>query len=209
LWCLALLVGYAPWWSPATPIFGGTKHWLTAYPFLALLAGRGFRLVALALERAGGERGFWNRLPLPALGAASVSLVSVVMALRVHPFGLSAYTPLVGGAAGAATLGLNRTFWGYTTGSLSDYIDRRAPQGSSIYVHDTALPSFDMLRADGRLREDLRGSLSIAGSNLALYHHEPHMSRVEHQIWMDYGSVTPSAMLTHDGVPVTWIYQRR
>ena len=27
---------------PSTPIFGGTKHWFTAYPFLALLAGVGF-----------------------------------------------------------------------------------------------------------------------------------------------------------------------
>jgi hypothetical protein len=134
--------------------------------------------------------------------------VSIVMALRVHPYGLSAYTPLVGGAPGAATLGLNRTFWGYTTGSLTDFINQRAPQAGTIYVHDTALQSFDMLRADGRLRDDLRGSLSIAGSNLALYHHEPHMSRVEYQIWVDYGTVVPAAMLTHDGVPVTWIYER-
>src|SRR5262249_23063075 len=39
LWLLAVAISYAPWLSPKTPIFGGTKHWLTAYPFVALLAG--------------------------------------------------------------------------------------------------------------------------------------------------------------------------
>ncbi|MGF2075737.1 hypothetical protein, partial [Enterococcus casseliflavus] len=34
---------------PWTPIFGGTKHWFTAYPFLALFAGAG---VDRALDRA-------------------------------------------------------------------------------------------------------------------------------------------------------------
>ncbi|MEO6598788.1 MAG: glycosyltransferase family 39 protein, partial [Polyangiaceae bacterium] len=33
LWLLCLLTCYAPWWSDQTPIFGGTKHWMTAYPF--------------------------------------------------------------------------------------------------------------------------------------------------------------------------------
>src|SRR5678809_666544 len=27
LWLLCLLTSYAPWLSPNTPIFGGTKHW--------------------------------------------------------------------------------------------------------------------------------------------------------------------------------------
>ena len=37
-----LVVISLPW----TPIFGGTKHWFTAYPFLALFAGFGFALRA-------------------------------------------------------------------------------------------------------------------------------------------------------------------
>ena len=37
-----LVLSYAPWLLDTTPIFGGTKHWLNAYPFLALFAGLGF-----------------------------------------------------------------------------------------------------------------------------------------------------------------------
>jgi hypothetical protein len=201
LWLVCLLVSYAPWWSTGTPIFGGTKHWITAYPFVCLFAGLGF----VRICEAGREL---SRRATPALIGAAVLVGPVVMTLHAHPFGLSAYTPLVGGAPGAATLGLNRTFWGYTTQELAPFINRRAPARGTVYVHDTALQSFAMFQEDGRLRRDLRGSLNIAASDVALYHHEPHMSRVEQQIWLEYGTLAPSAIATFDGVPITWAYAR-
>ncbi len=202
LWGACLLVSYAPWWSSGTPIFGGTKHWMTAYPFLCLFAGLGFVKVCEA------ARSLSPRLLRPSLLGAALLLGPVVMTLHAHPFGLSAYTPLVGGAPGAASLGLNRTFWGYTTQGLAPFINQRAPARGTVYVHDTALQSFAMFQEDGRLRRDLRGSLNIAASDVALYHHEPHMSRVEQQIWIEYGSIAPSAIVTFDGVPISWAYAR-
>lgn len=202
LWAVSILVSYAPWLSSSTPIFGGTKHWLPAYPFLALFAGLGFARVLEAVRAA------WPRLAQPVALAACVVLGPLVMTLHSHPFGLSAYTPLVGGAPGAASLGLNRTFWGYTTQSLAPFINQRAPRRSAVYVHDTALASFAMFQEDGRLRPDLRGTLDIAASAIALYHHEPHMSRVEHQIWLDYATLEPAAIATFDGVPIAWAYAR-
>jgi hypothetical protein len=202
LWAVAIAMSYAPWWSTSTPIFGGTKHWLTAYPFLCLFAGLGFSKV---LEAA---RSFSPRLahPLPLAGCVLVG--PVVMSLHAHPFGLSSYTPLVGGAPGAASLGLNRTFWGYTTQELAPFVNERARARSSVYLHDTAFQSFAMFQADGRLRRDLRGTLDIASSSMALYHHEPHMRRVEQQIWVEYGTQAPSAIATFDGVPIAWVYAR-
>jgi hypothetical protein len=207
LWLLLVLLAYAPWWSGDTPIFGGTKHWITAYPFLALLAGRGFSTIHAGIERFLPARGPAQRALTPAL-IASVLVGPVVMTLHSHPFGLSFYTPLVGGAAGAANRGLNRTFWGYTTGSLTSFLNEHAPEAASIYVHDTALQSFRMLQNDGRLRPDLTGTLAISASDLALYHHEPHMSRVEYQIWVDYGTLVPSKIALYDGVPIAWVYER-
>jgi len=58
------------------------------------------------------------------------------------------------------------------------------------------------------VRRDLNPTLALFGSQAALYHHEPHMSRVEYQIWMDYGTVTPFALAAFDGVPVAWAYLR-
>jgi hypothetical protein len=195
-------MSYAPWLLTSTPIFGGTKHWLTAYPFLCLFAGFGFSRVGEALRQVLAR-------PIAApLAAVCVLAGPVVMTLHAHPFGLSAYTPLVGGAPGAASLGLNRTFWGYTTQSLAPFVDHSAPRRGRVYVHDTALPSFAMFQEDARLRPDLRPTLDIATSDVALYHHEQHMSRVEHQIWVDYGTLAPSAIAAFDGVPVPWAYAR-
>ena len=206
LWLLCLLMCYAPWWSNNTPIFGGTKHWMTAYPFLCLFAGRGFKFAAERIAELSAHR-LWARLS--PIGLAATLLVGpLCMTLHSTPWGLSFYTPLVGGEPGAATLGLNRTFWGYTTGALQGFINQAAPPRANVYVHDTALQSWEMLRVDERVRPDLRGSLSIAGSSLALYHHEPHMRRVEYETWLDYGHAAPATVGTFDGVPIVWLYAR-
>ncbi|HVR20341.1 MAG TPA: glycosyltransferase family 39 protein [Polyangiaceae bacterium] len=210
-WVIGLLVSYAPWISSDTPIFGGTKHWITAYPFLCLLAGHG---VALVAERIGSSvaslKNSWLERPyVVPIAVASTCLVGpLTMTLHSQPWGLSFYTPLVGGAPGAASLGLNRTFWGYTTGALTDELDARAERPVAVYVHDTALQSFEMFQRDGRLSPNLRPTLAIQASRLALYHHEPHMRRVEYEVWVDYGTRAPAAMGAYDGVPVAWLYER-
>lgn len=210
LWLMSILVVYAPWWSTNTPIFGGTKHWMTAYPFLCLFAGAGFEVVARQLDAALASLPVraWVRSALPLGAGSAVIAAPLAMTSGAHPWGLSSYTPLVGGAVGAATIGLNRTFWGYSTGAVQDDVNVLAPPEARVYLHDTAQPSFAMMRRDGRLRPDLRDTLDIARSEIALYHHEPHMSRVEHQIWVIYGTASPAVVGTHDGVPIVWVYAR-
>jgi hypothetical protein len=207
LWLLGLLISYAPWFSSNTPIFGGTKHWMTAYPFLCLFAASGFKLAASRLVELFGAKAR-TAAAAPVALAGLVLVGPLVMTLHSHPWGLSAYTPLVGGAPGAATLGLNRTFWGYTTGKVQDFLNEHVPPNGTVYVHDTALQSWERMRADDRLRRDIHPTLSIAASSFALYHHEPHMARVEHQIWVAYGTLRPAYIATYDGVPVIWVYAR-
>jgi len=206
LWLLCLLMCYAPWWSDGTPIFGGTKHWMTAYPFLCLFAGRGFALAAARIQSLLPGKSWASAAP-PVL-AGAVLLGPLWMTLHSSPWGLSFYTPLVGGAPGAASLGLNRTFWGYTTGAVQGELNQRAIPRANVFVHDTALASWEMLRADHRVRSDLRGGLSIPASSLALFHYEPHMRRVEYQTWVEYGHAAPAALRTYDGVPIVWLYAR-
>jgi hypothetical protein len=207
LWALCVLTSYFMWSLPDTPIFGGTKHWLTAYPFLALFAGYGFaRLVSLVVAISAG------RATLRAAAPWALAFCTLVgpLATTWHsvPWGLAAYMPIVGGAPGAATLGLNRSFWGYTTGSVTGYLNQNASRGDRVFLHDTALDSFRMLQRDGRLRRDVKPWGAVAGSKLALYHHEQHMSRVEFMIWVDYGTTVPAHVATYDGVPIIWVYRR-
>jgi hypothetical protein len=214
LWALCILVSYAPWVSNSSPIFGGTKHWIIAYPFLCLFGGVGFvLLVRAACATLSPFRPTFFR---PAHGWLTRGLLAVVlltgpfmMTAHSHPWGLSTYLPIVGGAPGGATLGLNRSFWGYTTGAIAPEINRAGKDGRSrIFVHDTALQSWQMMEADGRVKKGFRPQLDVPGTAIAIYHHEQHMARVEHQIWVDYGTVRPAHIGAFDGVPVVWTYLR-
>ncbi len=205
-WLLCVLVSYAPWISSNSPIFGGTKHWITAYPFVCLLGGLGFDWVLREI-RSLSSAPWLGRIAAPAM-TLSCLVGPLAMTQNSHPWGLSCYTPLVGGAPGAATLGLNRTFWGYATGSVQDFINDKAPPRARAFVHDTALQSWDMMVKDGRLRKGMHRQLGVAGSNIAVYHHEPHMLQVDYQIWTDYGVVAPGHVGHHNGVPIVWVYTR-
>jgi hypothetical protein len=211
LWAIGIGVQYAPWiLSTNTPIFGGTKHWFTAYPFLCLFAGVGFEATVSKLREL-VKTGPLARMPLGLVDAATFAAVvaaPLVETAHSHPWGLSNYTPLVGGASGAATLGLNRQFWGFTTGAVTDWLDDHVKVGQSVYIHDTAGDSWEMLKRDGRLFPQMQASWGVPGSAFALYHHEEHMEGVEYQIWTAYGTSSPVHIGVYDGVPIVYVYAK-
>jgi hypothetical protein len=209
LFALAFFAAIGPWFLSRTPIFGGTKHWLPAYPFLAIFAGRGFDVIADAARHAFA---FVNdkrqRLLELALGL-SVTAAPAAITAHSHPFGLSSYVPFVGGTAGGASLGLNRQFWGFTTESANqEYLAAEAPRGAAVFIHDTAWESWSRMLDEHRVRSDLRGVGSIGESAYALVHHELHMNEVDYEIWVAYGTDAPVYVVTHDGVPIVSIYKR-
>jgi hypothetical protein len=209
LLALSFLVAVGPFVLPKTPIFGATKHWLTAYPALALFAGRGFVLVREAMRRA-----------LPALAAVppaaaevalfvSVTLAPVLVTAHSHPFGLSTYVPLIGGTAGGADLGLNRQFWGYTTQDAAvEYLNHHAPPHSGVFILDTTYDAWARMQEEGRVRSDLRATGAPHEANFALVQHELHMNEVDYSIWVAYGTDAPVYVVTHDGVPIVSVYKR-
>ncbi|MGF1467712.1 MAG: ArnT family glycosyltransferase [Sandaracinaceae bacterium] len=199
-----LVVISMPW----TPIFGGTKHWFPAYPFLALFAGAGF--VAVLRHALPARRG----LPTAVRGwAATVGLGALFLApaaaetAHSHPFGLSHYTYAAGGVPGAADLGMNRQFWGFTTGSLADWLNRKLPDGGTVWICDMTPRAWAMMQADGRLSRRIRSTASLVSAALALVHHEDHFAEVDFQIWEAFGTVRPVEVLTYDGVPIISVYE--
>jgi hypothetical protein len=193
-----------------TPIFGGTKHWLPAYPFLALFAGRGFEVTAkriiaaierikTASQRSGASAALFALFALPAM----------VITNHSHPYGLAAYVPFVGGTQGGADLGLNRQFWGYTTEGLEPYFEAHAPQRATVFIHDTAWDSWNRMISEKRIRPDLQAVGSPGEAQFGIVHHELHMSEVDYQEWIAFGTDAPDYVLTHDGVPIISVYRRK
>ena len=206
---LSLAASVGPFFLSTTPIFGGTKHWMPAYPVLALFAGRGFDVVVTAmraaLPRVQGAAWAWTQT---GLGAC---VVAAPLAVTIHsfPFGLSAYVPLVGGTAGGADLGLNRQFWGFTSqNAAEEYLNEHAPRDASVFIHDTTWDAWGRMQEEGRIRRDLRAVNSPGEATISLVEHELHMNEVDYSIWVAYGATAPAYVVEHDGVPIVSVYRR-
>ena len=131
---------------------------------------------------------------------------------RSHPYGLSHYNALAGGPAGAADLGMNRQFWGYSVRGLFPTIDRTAPPWAPIYWHDANWFQLQMSMKDHLLRRDLGDTgleePGVRASDLALVIHEKHFNKYEYWIWDAFHRTRPDAVLTHEGVPLVTLYRR-
>lgn len=203
---------------PSTPIFGGARLWMPAWPYLALLAGwavqETYRASAPRL-RSGMHRA---ALATALVGALVIpSLVQTAHAGDVAP---SAYAPVVGGTPGAADKGLKRQYWGYTTRRLLPDLNRLArPQLKHFtvrvptYFHDTNYYSRNLYARGGQLLPNITyagdGYPGIRRSQIAIYQHEKHQVMWEYLIWQDYGTVQPDRVLTLDGVPLITVYRRK
>jgi hypothetical protein len=179
---------------PSTPIFGGTKHWITAYPFLALLAAEAWgRLWRLAdLPRA---RRVWMQ---PALAAAL--LAPAAIGLRDAPnLGLSQYAPLVGGPRGAAQLGLNRGFWGHAVAGMVP------EQPTRLHLHDLHELARRQYAREGRWPNSVE-PVPLSRAEAALLFHELHMTTHEVDAWNHFGTTAPTSVLELDDVPLTSLY---
>lgn len=195
---------------PSTPIFGGTKHWFPSYPFLALYAGLAFTRVVDAAHAFVAPR--VPKLPRARDVAAAATAVVLLVPAAVetahsHPFGLSHYGYAAGGVPGAADDGMNRQFWGFTTGSLAGWFREQMPNGGTVWICDTTWQAWQMMQRDGMLPENIRASGNMAASDFAIVHHEHHFAEVDFQAWVAFGSVKPAHVLTYDGVPIITVYE--
>lgn len=206
IYLLAFVVPYAAFMVPTTPVFGGTKHWMTAYPFLALFAGRGADLCITALL---------NFRPVARQRAASATLAACLLAaplvetMHAHPFGLSNYVPLAGGTEGGAHIGFHRQFWGFTTQGLAPMFEREARSGDTAFIHDTTSGAYEQMQREKRLPTFPRAVNSPNYARWGFVHHELHMMEIEANLWNVYETPAPFYVLTHDGVPIISVWRKR
>jgi hypothetical protein len=181
---------------PSTPIFGGTKHWITAYPFLALAAAVAWRELWRAVEL--GRRARW----LAPVGLVLCLGPAAVATVDGHPYNLSQYAPLVGGPRGAADLGLNRGFWGHAVHELWPTL-QQAP--GPIYPHDMHELARKQYEREGRWPPQLQPA-AIRRARSGLSFHELHMTTDEVALWQQLGTTAPAQVLSLDDVPLTSLY---
>jgi hypothetical protein len=180
---------------PSTPIFGGTKHFLTAYPFLSL--GAALAWASLWRSAKVGRRWLQPAALVLCLAPAAISTRSG------HPYNLSQYAPLVGGARGAADLGLNRGFWGHAVLPLLPALGKQST--GPVYIHDVHPLVQEQYAREGRWPTGVRAS-TIQGARAGLLFHERHMTTYEVSLWNRLGTTKPTQVITLHDVPLTTLY---
>lgn len=185
---------------PSVPIFGGTKHWLTAYPFMLLLASVGLHRITTRAFRGLSEQ---HRVVTLTLCVACVLAPATLSTASSHPFETAQYNGVVGGAQGGARMGLNRGYWGHSMDGLFDEQSAARP----LYLHDIHPLAARQYRRDGQW-PTARRDAPLGKSQEALIFYEKHMTVDEIRIWNEYGTTRPAALLTVEDVPVTALYRR-
>jgi hypothetical protein len=197
---------------PSTPIFGGVKHFLTAMPYLALLAGIGLHWLSRAAGELLPEARARARRAAPAALAVLVCLPALVETRRSHPDGLGHYNLLAGGFAGGASLGMNRQFWGYSVLPMLPDLDRRTPENRMFFWHDVLSDAISMYKRDGRLSLEVGntgfGEEGIARSEIGILFYEKHWAKYEAWFWQYYGTTKPVDVRAREGVPMVTLYRR-
>lgn len=206
IWPLALIA------MPSTPVFGGTKHWMAAYPAMLLIAARGLQWAWVALARP------WlasTRTSHRALAAATawalVALALVPASIATadhHPHGTTYYNELIGGVPGAAKADLQRQFWGSQALDGLEIVNARAKRNARIWFHNTAWGSVRMYEREGQLRRDLHYAGGLDESDFGLFHQQKDHDDYEIDLFRSYGTVVPIAQVSLQGVPLLTVYER-
>lgn len=212
LW-LGCFVPFAIIAHPKTPIFGGTKHWMTAMPIVALFAAAALHFALGALV---AKRPSLARRPNVLFGvfAALVLSPSFVALARTGPYGTSYHNLFAGGLNGAARVGNTIQFWGPTLRNVAGWLNQNAEPRAGVCHHETNSRAFQVYQREGILRADLVGLTGLGREcdyERADYQVYQHMQEYQHDevaTWQTFGTVFPVHVVALDGMPLVSIYKK-
>ncbi len=129
---------------------------MSAFPFLAALAGVGFSWLVYLLKIV------FQRLRRPgfaaaiAVAAAILFLITPILGIvTFYPHLLSYYSESVGGLSGAAKLGLETTYGAESYKEAVEYINQNAQPGDSVWVEPGTYDILVYYQLHGILRNDV------------------------------------------------------
>lgn len=186
--------------APGSPNHDGVRLWLPMFPFVALLAGRGFgSMVRVVRARAPGSKAVLVSL---ALGAVFF-LPPYVQTARVAPLYLAYYNELIGGARGAARAGMETSYWmeAVTPAFLAE-VDEVLPEGARLSAWPN-VTHYKWLQVHGMLREDIVVTEQMPPDYLLLVARK---SIFQPYHWRIYENVRPELAVELDGVELVGLY---
>ncbi len=196
---------------PGAVLHDGVRQLLSALPFLAVLAGVGFHQ-SIEIVTIWAERLPWLqtvRHLRSKFVAAGFFLALFPPALDVflyHPYELSYYNRLVGGARGAYRKGLEMTYFMEAfTPEFLNYLNDKLPPGAAINA-SFANFMFRYYQEEHRLRTDFRFSQSDKAAYYILLSRRSVWSKEE---WRLFNRDSPIAAVRLGEVPLVSVYHLR
>ncbi len=197
---------------PSSPIFGGTKHWLNALPFLCVLGAWAIEEAAVRLSLP--ARGLQRHRAMPVGATLAVAAVLVLgpgawLTARAHPYGLSSYNSVIGFTRGAANAGFQRTFWGYEVREALPFINEnlaRAP--SRLMMGDTNRDDWRMYKRDGLIRSDIVQSSHPRTAQGASVQPQGEFKNEFIKVLNEMGRTGPQKVIHLEGVPLLTVTLR-
>jgi len=178
----------------------GPGAWISAFPFLAILAARALHAAARAIWPA--------RASLVAGVLAAVVLApGLIATARSYPLLSAAWGELAGGAPGAATLGLPRQDGG-AAASLLREISVHARPGARVYWAAVPAAALRVYAQDGQIRPDLAVATGPEEADLAVVPLPGGSRQEEYRVWAAFRTSAPVAGTFLDEVPLAWVYAR-
>jgi len=230
---VSYFVQIAPFLLPTTPKYNGIRLFEPAFPFLGILAGYAFGMMAqglMAWLRAKAAQ--WVSSPHLCVAALGLALLAPAAhgTLTSHPFGLSYYNALVGGVRGARA-NFEVTYWGVNLLSVLPFLNRQ-PNGTKVlflpgwalfptvefYCHAQALRCAEVsgkqLQPEGLIPLGNPKDLPLAdfvvfqASQTELKLLERENRRLGKLLWTLWERAKPAYAAVYDGVVIVGVYDR-
>ncbi len=145
---LALVLAVAG--SGLTPVYGGPRQFLAAFPLWAICAGVGFAWIVARFR----VNGFRVGLPAALAVYAALALPGIIWTGTENS--LEYYGEAVGLVPGANALGFETTYLANTYKPAVEWVNENAPENATVYVQAGTYPVAESYSRTGEMREDLR-----------------------------------------------------
>jgi hypothetical protein len=186
--------------APGSPNHDGVRLWLPMFPFVALLAGRGFgSLIRITRQRVPQGKAVLASLVLGAL----FLIPPYVQTVRAAPLYLAYYNELIGGVRGAARAGMETTYWlEAVTPAFLREVGKALPPGASLSAWPN-VEHYKWLQRNGMLRDDIVVTERMPPDYLLLV---ARRATLQPYHWRLYENVRPELAVELDGVELVGLY---
>jgi 4-amino-4-deoxy-L-arabinose transferase-like glycosyltransferase len=186
--------------APGSPNHDGVRLWLPMFPFVALLAGRGFGSVLLVIR----QRVPQGKAVLASLAIGALFFIPpYVQTVHVAPLYLAYYNEVIGGARGAARAGMETTYWlEAVTPAFLGKVDEFLPAGARLSAWPN-VEHYEWLQLNGMLRKDIVVTERMPPDYLLLV---ARRASFQPYHWRIYENVRPELAVELDGVELVGLY---